>query len=139
MIIYTSYYSNKKIPERLTKIGISRYLPDWFDGPSYKALAPTSQMLHMSNEEYDYHFKKILSRLDPKTVVTDLHHLAMGGEFVLLCYEKPPEKCHRATVAEWLRSHNYKVKECYFKGAEELTIPEAIGRDKAQKRQTGLF
>jgi uncharacterized protein (DUF488 family) len=44
---------------------------------------------------------EILDKLDPMTVIRQ-----MGGDnFIMLCWEKPGDFCHRRVVAGWLRKH----------------------------------
>lgn len=99
--MYTSYYTNiRNIPANLRPVAISRSVPKWFNGSADQRLAPTWAMLHMSREEYDYEFRKILKRLNPRKIYEDL-----GDNAVLLCYERPNEWCHRRLVAEWFEEH----------------------------------
>lgn len=109
-MIYTSNFSGKKIG---TAIGIARYAPKNFIGPSYKRLAPYQWMLKesVSEDEYKKAFKKILAELNPHQVVEDLYKYAPGKDITLLCYEKPGEFCHRHMVAEWLVEAGYEVEE----------------------------
>jgi len=78
-------------------VSISLYPPRGWTGRRYKALAPTRQMLKMTNGEYRAAYQEILDRLDPRKVYQEL-----GEDAILLCWEKPGEFCHRRLVAEWL-------------------------------------
>lgn len=82
----------------------------------YKALAPTGDMLRMSDQAaYRVKYEAILAQLDPQKVWEDLHRLAGKDEAgnqiepIILCFEKPPftEKnwCHRRMAAEWFEKH----------------------------------
>lgn len=72
----------------------------------YRPLNPTAPMLKMARADYEPLYGVILSRLDPRRVVKDLHRLADPHEPVLLCWERPPFSetvgCHRRLVAAWL-------------------------------------
>ena len=72
----------------------------------YPALAPTREMMRMTEAQYrDIYFRDIVGPLDVQVVWDELHQLAAGAEPVLLCWEKPPFSaanwCHRRIVAEW--------------------------------------
>lgn len=113
MNIYTSYFGNIRKLEGLTPISIARYKPRYLYMSEYKALAPAINMLKMIEAEYVPLFDKILNELNPETVIKDLLRLTTNGkDIVLLCYEKPPEFCHRHLVASWLNDKlNIKITE----------------------------
>ena len=95
--MFTSYYANlKKLPKDLVPVSISVGKPRWWKGRHEPRLCPTWAMLKMSPAKYDRHFKKILDQLDPQAIFEEL-----GDNAVLLCWEKPPDRCHRRCVAEW--------------------------------------
>ena len=74
----------------------------------YRPLNPTAAMLKLPRVEYEPRYQAILSRLDPRQVIQDLHCLADPHEPVLLCWERPPFSqtvwCHRRMVADWLQN-----------------------------------
>lgn len=95
----TSYFANvKNLPADAVPVCIARF-NRFFKGRRYLDLAPTADMLNMSQEDYDKAFHAILAKLDPHKVAADL-----GPNAVLLCYERPGEICHRRLVAEWLEA-----------------------------------
>lgn len=114
-MIYTSFHSNyKNLREAgLQPVNISVMFPKFVKGfyPSYRKLAPTYPMLKMSNEEYYFHFNKMLAVLDPKKVVSEITALTEGSQPCLCCYEKDHLTCHRSRVAEWLRESGFQVQE----------------------------
>ncbi|MFO1419426.1 MAG: hypothetical protein U1F59_00400 [Candidatus Competibacteraceae bacterium] len=63
-------------------------------------------MVKRARADYEPLYGAILSRLDPRQVVDDLHRLADPRAPVLLCWERPPFSetvwCHRRLVAAWL-------------------------------------
>lgn len=83
-------------------ISIARSCPKFFEGPSYKILAPTWPMLKMDRKEYDQKYLASLKRLDAGKVFDALTVLAGGNEPILLCWEATNKWCHRRLVAEWL-------------------------------------
>ncbi len=66
-------------------------------------LAPTVEMLYISEQAYTVRFNQILSSLSAIEVVQSIRNFANGRDAVLLCYEKEGEFCHRRLVAEWLK------------------------------------
>jgi hypothetical protein len=100
MKLYTSYFGGlATLPSGLTPVCIARGRPRWFKGRSYTPLAPTWAMLKMTRAEFDRAFDAILARLDPEQVAADL-----GDGAVMLCWEKPHERCHRRRCAEWIEA-----------------------------------
>ncbi len=113
----TSYFANvKNIPDHLEPVGIARGVPRWFKGRSERSLAPTWAMLKMSAADYDLRFDEILEKLDPQATY-DL----LGENGVILCWEKPGDKCHRRRVAEWFETElGVVVPELGFDRSETL-------------------
>lgn len=94
----TSYFGSKKW-HGLNAVSVARGEPEWFKGRSYKALAPSWELIRRKDTNvYTVRYKaEVLSRLDPEKVYKDL-----GPDAILLCWERPGEFCHRRLVAEWL-------------------------------------
>lgn len=115
MKIFTSYFANSRSfsKEGVLGISIARYSPKWFQGPRFLAVAPTSYMLSgaCSHEEYLRRYEEILSKLDPKMIISSIENIASGRDAALCCYEKPGEFCHRHLLSEWLRNNGYDVNE----------------------------
>jgi hypothetical protein len=114
--IYTGYFARLKQYKQagLTPVSIARFKPRWYAGLTYLKLAPTPDMLKMPDEQYNEKFNRILSGLDPVSVVEELKTKSQGQPVVLLCYEKLDSFCHRRTVAEWLNKYlpdDWKVVE----------------------------
>lgn len=101
-------------------ISIARGLPKWYRGPSFNPLFPTWHMItgNLSKEEYTHlYVKQILSRLNPEQI---LKHL--DGK-VMLCYEKPPEFCHRSLVAHWIEENTgMKVPELFLEQTQAAQL-----------------
>lgn len=123
----TSYFAKYKDfteDQRLRAVSIARGEPGYYDGKSYKQLAPSWEMIHGSAEFYDREYTKILANLDPEKVIEDI-----GEKAILLCWEKPPGICHRRWIAEWLEENlDMKIPELDY--TKEYTYRE---------RQTSLF
>ncbi|HOM05910.1 MAG TPA: DUF488 family protein [Candidatus Kapabacteria bacterium] len=111
-MICTSYFGNIKKLCGLFPISIARITPSYLNIPSYLNLAPTFSMLKMPIDKYLVEYNKILENLDPNKVIEDLNEIAGGKPFVLLCYEKPNEFCHRHLVSAWLKDKlNLQIEE----------------------------
>lgn len=125
-MIYTSYYAMcSAMPQNMMRVGISRYVPQWFRGYHCLALAPTQDILDEwrakhDRELYTQRFNKEV--LATATQAQCLSFLSSKAEcpriwedphnhIVLLCYEKPSDFCHRHLVTEWLRKVGVKCKE----------------------------
>jgi len=114
MEIYTSYFGNLKRlnSDGIIPIGIAVYPPKWYKGQNYKRLAPASQMLRMTIDEYDRMFQKILAYQSPRQVYDDLRRMSRGKPIALLCFELDRRECHRLQVAEWIEGQmGIKVPE----------------------------
>ena len=115
----TSYFTKYKDfdeDQRLKAVSIARGEPDYYDGKSYKQLAPSWGMIHKfrkgNKEFYNSEYVKILADLDPEKVVE-----GVGENAILLCWEKPPDICHRRWVAKWLEENlGIEVPELDYDG-----------------------
>lgn len=116
-IIYTSYFA--KLKHVLNPISISRFTPAWYEGPVYKQLAPTTQLLMdykaglVSIEQYTERYNtEILSQLTQPSVFSDLFKFyPLYNTITLLCYEKSSDFCHRHLVSKWLNSYGFTSYE----------------------------
>ena len=118
MKIYTSYFGNRRNFGDLVPISIALYPPAGYLGKELKALAPTGKILrYKDNEEiYTELFNKKMEDFSAEKVFKYIEDISGGKDVVLLCYEKPPEFCHRHLVAEWLEKElGIEVKELEFK------------------------
>ena len=118
MEIYTSYFANYRNFGDNKPISIALYPPDRYLGEELKALAPTRKILrYKDNEEmYTTLFNRKLNDFSAKKVFKYFESTYPGKDFLLLCYEKPPQFCHRHLVAKWLEKElNIKVEELKYK------------------------
>lgn len=120
MEIFTSYHAKavQLIEMGLTPISISVQFPKYAKTKyhQYKLLALRYDMLKMDREGYTVTFEKILSKLNPVHIHSDLVKLSQGKDIVLLCFEKDRNECHRKMVGEWLeKKFQIKVEEIMFK------------------------
>lgn len=107
MKIYTSYFGNlrKLHSAGIVPISIARWNPKWFEGISYKVVAPLPEMLrdNITQQQYiEQYRRRVLSRVDQAVMLKDLERLTGGRDCALLCYEKPGDFCHRRLLADWM-------------------------------------
>lgn len=117
-MIYTSYFANlKNIPNAITPITICGRTPQFYNGLTYKKLAPKYSFFSIwkethDNEYYTQQFQElVLDNLNVDDVVNELKSLSGTKDFVLVCYEKPKDFCHRHLVAKWLYANGYDCME----------------------------
>ena len=129
-MISTASYFTSKAPGR---ISISLGVPKGFEElPRYLALAPTSDILRIENEElYEARYLALLRGMNARQVERDLRALVPGHEPVLCCWEKPPftEKnwCHRRMAARWIEVQL------------GIRVPEFEPPPPEPSRQLGMF
>ena len=103
--------SNFKTAGHLSQaVAISRGVPRGWQGKSYKALAPSWNLVKITDptEFIRLYRSQVLDKLNPRQVLADLG----GDDFVILCWEQPGEFCHRLVVAAWLQKElGVKVEE----------------------------
>ena len=114
MKVFTSYYGQyRKLRDAgIVPVSISIYPPKWFQDFHYLPLAPNRAMMKMTIPHYIPQMENILKGLNPKSVLAHLQNVSQGQDIALLCYEKPPDFCHRHMVGEWLSNYiEQDVKE----------------------------
>ena len=109
-MIFTSYFGNwrKFLGNDLTPISIAKFSPNYVNYKELKLLAPTNDLLHkwrrnsISEEQYKKEFFELLSSKSRiRNIEEVLIKLDSKGLYVLLCYEKPGEFCHRHLLPEF--------------------------------------
>jgi len=100
--MFTSYFGNvRKSLQGQNVVAIAQGIPKWYTGKRYMPLAPSWALIRLTDEaEYCRGYAQVLAKLDARGVYEFL-----GGDAILLCWEKPGEFCHRRLVAEWLQLH----------------------------------
>ena len=125
----TSYFGKvKKLPENIIPVSIAAITPRWFQGKSYKQLAPTFELLNdwkigaVTEEKYTERYNAQLERLDPKEVAEELKYflpaICVSAAFwedpnlsiALLCYERDGF-CHRHLAANWFTEYGIRCEE----------------------------
>lgn len=128
----TSYFgraNSKAFKDRgLQFVSVARSCRYW-SGPSYPALFPTWDIIHIEDEEEyeEVYRREVLSKLDPVKVWNDLK------DCVILCHESAAKIengetfCHRHMIARWLE------EELWVRGID-VSIPE-LKDDKAELKE----
>lgn len=120
-------------------VSIARYMPRFMSDQNrskiteYKALAPTSDMLRMSEGQYRPIFNRILSSLSIKEVIKNLKMISEregGKDVVLLCYEKIGDFCHRHMVADWIKDQTGEEVPEYITEAQKKKEQPKITQEK---------
>jgi len=128
-MIYTGYWAKVKEYEKhnLVPVGISGWIPDGYNGKTYKKLAPKYVWWkewhdgHLSERWYiDKYYETVLKTLDPLVVYQELQQF--GKDVILLCFETPEKFCHRHLVAQWLNKTNKQNIEEYMLQSKQTQI-----------------
>lgn len=120
--IYTSYFANVKAVKDagLIPLAIVRFMPKWATGiKNFQLLAPSHKTLNSGN--WQELFRGQLKQLNREQVIRELADLSGTDTLCLLCYEKPPDPCHRHIVADWLKAGGVDIEE--FKKPEPPKKP----------------
>lgn len=133
-MIYTSYFSRVRELKKcgIQPIAISRGVPAGWAERQIKELAPTWQMLKMSDEDYNRCYEQILANVDRDKLVESFG----GRDVALLCWEKDINECHRKRVGEWLREGGYEVEE--FQTEAEKKQQEANQKKEEKKNEENI-
>jgi len=125
MQIYTSFFgNNRKLRQNgIELVSIARYNPKFETGMVgwYPRLAPTSDLFHVSPEQYNFGMKAILLKADPQALIDYMNGLGLD-RVALCCFEKDFNECHRKMVGEWLEKHIGKLDGVTFMG--EYGLPQ---------------
>lgn len=130
--LFTSYFGNFRAlnNEDVLMIGISRFPPKYFNGPSIFDLAPLSYMLKLPPDEYDKLFaERVLGATTPEKIIKQIEWYAektQSTAVALCCFEKEQKDCHRYNVAVWLKEAGYEVEEFKSEPKPVESKPEKI-------------
>ena len=114
-VIYTGNFANEKkyVANGFTCISIALKPSRFFVSRNFMPeLAPTYDMLSISDEAYVPKYAEILKKINPEEILNKISILSKGKPAVLMCFEKEGDFCHRRLVAEWLQNlYKIEVKE----------------------------
>ena len=126
-MIYTSYFAKlkklqawmNKSKVSVTTMSIASMSPKWYQGlkavdiPETAIIVPPKRLVidylkgRIDSDEYTKVYYKQLQE-NKKAI---LLAASCFDDFVLLCYEKPGEFCHRNLLSIWLSDNGYPCKE----------------------------
>jgi Protein of unknown function, DUF488 len=133
--MYTSYWANRaliRLP--VVPVQISRGTPKWTPPYRYRVarlLAPSRETFEIrSDEDFEAAYLRELEEAGVERIGALLRKFsdeAGGRPLVLLCFERDPGQCHRATFGGWWESRTgEKVEELrpghVGRGAEQLDL-----------------
>lgn len=110
-MIYTTYFAKtRKIEDKDKLVSITRFPPKKANMKSFRKLAPSEELLrkYKSDGDKEYFINEFNKYLD--TLNVDSIAKFLDG-YVLCCYEKSTDFCHRHLVAEWFRKNGYNCEE----------------------------
>ena len=117
--LYTGYFANTKKYEEMgyTPVSVAGITPEFFKGEKWIDFAPRKSFFskwkrgELSNKEYMKEYLNYLKTL-PKEDIEELRELTKTNKFVMCCYEKTGDFCHRHYLGAFLRKvYGFKVQE----------------------------
>ena len=117
--LYTGYFANVKKYEEMsyTPVSVAGITPEFFKGEKWLDFAPRKTFFSewkrgsITNEEYMRQYLKYLKTI-PKEDIEELREMTRYNKFVMCCYEKTGDFCHRHYLAAFLRRvYSFKVTE----------------------------
>ena len=117
--LYTGYFANVKKYEKMgyTPVSVAGITPDFFKGEKWVDFAPRKTFFSewkkglITNEEYMRQYLKYLRNI-PKEDIEEVREMTKYNKFVMCCYEKTGDFCHRHYLAAFLRkAYGFKVME----------------------------
>ena len=124
--LHTGYFANiKKYEERgYVPVSIAGITPDFFNGEKWVDFAPRKEFFskwkrgELTNEEYMKEYLKYLNTI-PKEDIEELRYMTKYEKYVMCCYEKTGDFCHRHYLGAFLRrAYGFKVNEVIVIGEE---------------------
>ena len=119
--LYTGYFAKTKEYKAagLHPVSIARVTPVHIPCEKLGIFAPPPGLLtdfkqnpELSDEEYKERYLKHLQSIDIKKTLSSLPPLNNEEGYVLMCYEKPDDFCHRHILADYLNeTYHLNIKE----------------------------
>lgn len=122
----TSYFGAlKKLP--LSRcLSICRGVPAYYKGKRCMSLAPSRELLNAGKEKLispSEWKRRYIQEIERNVVLEDLLKEIDGR--ILLCWERPGDRCHRNYVADWLAGKGVSVVASEFI-AESSNVQDAL-------------
>lgn len=120
--LYTGYFAKTKkyIEAGYTPVSVAGKTPDFFTGEHWVDFAPRKEMFikwkngETSNEEYMNEYLQYLKTIS-KEDIEELREITQEKDFVMCCYERPDEFCHRHALAKFLtEEYGFTVAELWI-------------------------
>ena len=117
--LYTGYFAKYKDYKKAGYIPVSvaGITPEFFEGEKWSDFAPRRDFFskwkrgELTNEGYMKEYLKYLNKI-PAEDIEELAQITREGKFVMCCYEKTGDFCHRHYLAAFLRkAYGFKVVE----------------------------
>lgn len=126
--VYTTYFGKLRyIPDKKLKkvdcLAITRWTKpsllknDKVNIEQCSELAPSSSVLRQYKEDNDFEkfAEKYLYQIENRQDLIEkrdeiLKGLLKGKDYLFICYEKEPEKCHRSLIAKWFVEQDKSIK-----------------------------
>ena len=121
--LYTGYFAKYKEYQKAGYIPVSvaGITPEFFEGEKWLDLAPRREFFskwkrgELTNKEYMKEYLTYLNTI-PAEDIEELAQITREGQFVMCCYEKTGDFCHRHYLAAFLRkAYGFKVTEISVK------------------------
>lgn len=116
--VYTGYFAQTKkyVEKGFIPVSIALFTPSFFNGECWEDFSPTTEMLRdvKSSGDKEVFTKRYLELLQsiPKEDIEELREITKEANYVMLCYEKYPDFCHRHILAKFLvEEHGFEVEE----------------------------
>lgn len=115
--VKTGYFAQMKkyVAAGYMPIAITASVPVWYKGNSMQVFAPDWELVQdwkSGKITWDEYTERYNSMLDRRGISYALKILEQFENVVLICYEKPSDKCHRHLLAEYLNNkYNMNVLE----------------------------
>ena len=110
-MIYTTYFANcRNIKSKDKLVSIARYTPPKVSMKTFPMLAPDADILSQYKKDGDKQkFKKKYEEYLNTLNVEEVAKFLDG--YILCCYEKRGDFCHRNLVAEWFNKNGFECRE----------------------------
>ena len=117
--LFTGYFANtnKYLKAVYVPVSIAGKTPDFFKGERWVDFAPRKELFskwksgEISDIEYGREYIKYLETI-PEEDIEELRNLTKTARYVMCCYEKTGDFCHRNYLALFLRKkYKFNVSE----------------------------
>lgn len=117
--LFTGYFANvKKYEEKgYIPVSVAGITPDFFTGEKWSDFAPRKEFFSewkkglITDRKYMEKYLEYLKTI-PKEDIEELREMTREGRYVMCCYEKTGDFCHRHYLAAFLRKiYSFDTRE----------------------------